>query len=222
MRSRNARGYRYRLIACIAIATFLWNNRRLPDQTTPANRQSHLRVHIGRLAERLTDDDPEIQAGFFFTWQTLTRSRPHRTVIAIGAAAGLTHLLIVLATSGVHRQDLQSASPGLLAIDVMLALSLLAGFRYAVTVPPEVAANWTLRMAWLGDERGYLTGAKRAALFAFAVVPLLLLLPLHIVLLGLPIAVVHSIFGCDRGNRHARHIVSGLSAIAAGLQLRAD
>ena len=147
------------------------------------------------MAEWLTDGNPETQAGFFFTWQTLTRSAPHRTIVAIAVAAGLTHLLMALATSGVHRLDLPSMPLGVVRINIMVLVSLIAGFRYAVTVPPELAANWTIRMAWLGDERGYLAGVKRAAIVALVSAPLLMLLPLHVALFGFAIAGVHSIYG---------------------------
>jgi hypothetical protein len=50
-------------------------------------------------------------------------------------------------------------------------------------------------MAWLGDERGYLAGVKRAALVGLVTVPLLVLLPLHIALFGFAAALVHSIYG---------------------------
>ena len=102
---------------------------------------------------------------------------------------------MALATSGVHRLELPSMPLGLFAINIMVLASLIAGFRYAVTVPPELASNWTIRMAWLGDERGYLAGVKRAALVALVAVPLLVLLPLHVALFGFAIAVVHSIYG---------------------------
>jgi hypothetical protein len=183
------------VVACLAIATFLWNNRRLPEQATHGRARSPLRASIRRLAERLTAGNPETQAGFFFTWQTLTRSAPHRTIVAIAVAAGLTHLLMALATRGVNRVELPSMPLGVFAINIMVLASLIAGFRYAVTVPPELASNWTIRMAWLGDERGYLAGVKRAALVALVTVPLLVLLPLHVVLFGFTIAVVHSIYG---------------------------
>ena len=44
---------------------------------------------------------------------------------------------------------------GFFALHLMVLLALITGFRYAVTVPAELASNWTIRMAWLGDERGY-------------------------------------------------------------------
>jgi hypothetical protein len=182
-------------IAALAIVTFLWNNRRLPEPTTARQAEPRLRARVRRMVERLTDGDAETQAGLFFTWQTLARSRPHRTVIAIGVAAGLTHLLMVLAASGAHRFDLATAPLGLLAINTIVLAALVAGIRYAVTVPPELGANWTIRMAWLGDERGYLDGVKRAALVAVVVVPLLLLLPLNVALFGVSVALLHSACG---------------------------
>ncbi len=147
------------------------------------------------MAEWLTHGNPETQAGFFFTWQTLTRSAPHCTIVAIAVAAGLTHLLMALATSGMHRLALPSMPLGLFGVNIMVLASLIAGFRYAVTVPPELAANWTIRMAWLGDERRYLAGVKRAATVTLVTVPLLVLLPLHVALFGFTIAVVHSMYG---------------------------
>jgi hypothetical protein len=183
------------VVACLAIATFLWNNRRLPDPATVGRGRSRLRARIRRLAEWLTDGKPDTQAGFFFTWQTLTRSAPHCTIVAIAVAAGCTHLLMALATSGVHRLELPATPLGLFGISIMVLASLIAGFRYAVTVPPELASNWTIRMAWLGDERGYLAGVKRAALVTLVTVPLMVLLPLHVALFGFTIAAVHSIYG---------------------------
>jgi hypothetical protein len=183
------------VVACLAIATFLWNNRRLPEQAAGRQAESQLRAKVRKMVERLTSGNAESQAGFFFTWQTLTRSRPHRTIIAVGVAAGLTHLLMVLSANGIHRLDPAAMRLGVLAINTILLAALVAGFRYAVTVPPELASNWTIRMAWLGDERAYLSGVKRAALAALVAVPLLLLLPLHVALLGFTKAVVHSIYG---------------------------
>jgi hypothetical protein len=183
------------VVAYFAIATFLWNNRRPPEEATGRLAESRLRRNVRRMAEWLTGGNNERQAGFFFTWQTLTRSRPHRTIVAIGVAAGLTHLLMVLAVNGAHRLALPEMPLGLFAIDTMVLASLVGGFRYAVTVPPEMASNWTIRMAWLGDERAYLTGVTRAALLALVTVPLLVLLPLHVALFGFATAVVHSIYG---------------------------
>ena len=129
-----------------------------------------------------------MQAGFFFALHTLIRSAPHRTIIAIAVAIGLTHALLVLAQGA---SAVPSNSLGVLGIAIMSFMSLLAGARYAATVPAAPAANWTIRMAWRGDERRYLAGVKLAALL-FVSVLLTLLLPLHIALLGFGPAVLHS------------------------------
>ena len=179
------------VVMVLALGTFLWTNRRLPDRAAGVPLPSRLRGSARRIAERYTDTDPEAQAGCFFALQTLTRSAPHRTVIAIAIAVGLTHGLIVLAQS--DSRSLETPPLGAFAIAVMLLLSLLGGISYAATIPAAPAANWAIRMAWLGDERGYLAGVKQTALGMVAI-SLVLLLPLHFALLGAAAALAHSLF----------------------------
>jgi hypothetical protein len=183
------------LVGTLAIASFLWNNRRLPDRSAGGPAPSRMHRRSRRMAERLTNANPEIQAGFFFTQQALARSAPHRTIVAIALAAGLTLPIITLVRNGIHSVAIPSTPLGFFALHIMVLSALLAGFRYAVTVPPELASNWTIRMAWLGDERGYLAGSKAAGVIVLVIVPLLLLLPLHILIFGPVIAVIHSLFG---------------------------
>ena len=207
------------VMAFFGLATFLWNNRRLPEQSTSARAGSFVRVGLRQMAERLTHRNPEAQAGFFFTLQTLIRSAPHRTIVAIGVAAGFTHLLMTLAATGVRPREIQATPLGWFGIAIMMLAALLVGFRYAVTVPPEVRSNWTIRMAWLGDERGYLAGAKRAGLVALVALPLLVLLPLHVAMFGLVTAVVHSAYAVDVRRRRTRWPVHQLPAVPFRLQL---
>ena len=183
------------LVATLAIASFLWNNRRLPDRSAAGPSPSNMHPVTRRLAERLTDANPEMQAGFFITLQTLARSAPHRTFVAISLAAGLTLPIITLARSGIHSAAIPSMPLGYFALDIMVLSALLAGFRYAVTVPAELASNWIIRMAWLGDERGYLTGTKAAGVVVLVIVPLFSLLPLHVLLFEPITAVIHSLLG---------------------------
>jgi hypothetical protein len=183
------------LVAGLAIASFLWNNRRLPDRSTGGGAPSSTHAVIRRMAERLTQANPDVQAGFFFTLQTLARSAPHRTIVAISLAAGLTLPIITLVRRGMHSVEMPSMPLGFFALHVMVLLALIAGFRYAVSVPAELGSNWTIRMAWLGDERGYLAGAKGAGVIVLVILPLLSLLPVHIVLFGPITAVIHSLVG---------------------------
>jgi hypothetical protein len=180
----------------LAIASFLWNSRRLGDDVAGARTPPRSVLMLRGAAEALTRGDPEAQAGYFFTLQTLARSGPHRIILAVSAAAGATLPLVALVRYGMTRNaDAASAPVPLLAIQTMVLLWMIAGFRYAVTVPAELAANWTIRMAWHGDERRFLTGVKRAGLAALVVLPLLLLLPLHVQLLGPVPALVHALCG---------------------------
>jgi hypothetical protein len=183
------------LVVVLAIASFLWNNRRLPDRSAGGHAVASTHPIIRRTAERLTQENPEFQAGFFFTFQTLARSAPHRTIVAISLAAGLALPVITLVRSGIHGVAIPLTGVGFFALHLMVLLALIAGFRYAVTVPAELASNWTIRIAWLGDERGYLAGTKGAGVVVLVILPVLALLPLHIVLFGPITAVFHSLFG---------------------------
>jgi hypothetical protein len=80
-------------------------------------------------------------------------------------------------------------------IEILVLLSLVGGFRYAAAVPAELRANWTIEMAWLGDERAYLAGVKRGGLLLSVIGSLFVLLPLHVALFGLATALLHSLFG---------------------------
>jgi hypothetical protein len=184
-------------VVSLAIVTFVWNNRRLPEQSAPRRTHSPARAALLAVAQRLTRGDPEAQAGFFFTLQALMRNGPHRMIAAIAVAAALTLPSVLLILSGAYlRQPAASLPIGLLSMQATVLLVLAGGFRYAVTVPAELIANWTIRIAWSGDERRFLVGVKRAAFVLTVAVPSLVLLPLHVALFGTATALVHLLLGC--------------------------
>ena len=183
------------LIVGLSVLSFLWANRRLPERTTRAAGVVRDHPVLRELVARLTGRNPETRAGFCFALQVLPRSAPHRTIAAVSLAAGLPLPLIALTRGGVHRFAIADAPLGLVAIQTMILLAVLAGLRYNAAVPAELASNWSFRLAWRGDERGYLTGVKRAALVVFASLPVAILLPLHVVLFGIAAALGHALFG---------------------------
>jgi hypothetical protein len=184
-------------VVSLAILTFVWANRRLPEQTAARRAHSRTRSALLGIAEHLTRGDPDVQAGFFFTLHALMRHAPHRMIVAIAVAAALTlPSVMLIAGSSYLRQPMSSLPLGLFAMQLTVMLVLIGGFRYAVLVPAELVANWSIRMAWSGDERGYLAGVKRAALLLTMVVPSLVLLPLHVALFGTGTALVHALVGC--------------------------
>jgi hypothetical protein len=184
-------------LVSLAILTFIWNNRRLPEQSASRTARSPARAALLAVAQRLTRGNPEAQAGFFFTLHTLMRSGPHRMIVAIAVAAALTlpSVMLILGSASV-REPMSSYPLGLLAMQVAVLLALIGGFRHAVMVPAELVANWSIRMAWRGDERGYLAGVKRAAFLTTVIVPSIVLFPVHLALFGAATALVHALFGC--------------------------
>lgn len=191
-----ARGaWRSLLIAmALGLATYLFTNRRLPDRASGVPAASRVRTWIRRAAAWHMRDEPEAQAGFFFAIQTLTRSGPHRTLIAIAVAVGLTHAVIVLAQGSLTPVDAGALPVGWFGISTFSLTVLMAGVSYAATVPADPGAQWTIRMAWLGDERHYVAGVKRAVM-ALAIALIAVVLPLHVALFGPATAVAHSIAG---------------------------
>jgi hypothetical protein len=184
------------LVVSLAIVLFLSNNRRLPEHSSPVPSSSRGRALVRTVAGRLARGQPEAVAGFFFTLQALTRNGPHRMIVAVSVAAALTLPFIMLVLGGASGSAPTSLIPlGYFGMQITMLCALIAGFRYAVVVPAELAANWTIRIAWPGDERAYLAGVKRAATVIAVILPLLILLPLHVALFGFVTALVHSLFG---------------------------
>jgi hypothetical protein len=185
-------------LAILVVATaYAWNSRRLPAPPVGARTtRSRLGALATKLAQRLLVRHPVAQAGFFFTQQSLSRSLPHRLSMATSAAIGLAAATVSLRGVDVRGVvDLSSTPVAVLAVQFVLIVMLLAGFRYAVRVPAELRANWTFQLSWSGDERPYLAGVKHAALFSLTLPIVLALYPLHAWILGFRVALVHGVAG---------------------------
>jgi hypothetical protein len=183
-------------VAGLALAAFAWNNRRLPyGLAMRATRRPRWRRLLAAGIERWIVPRLPAQAGFFFTLQVLPRSAAHRVAMAAAVAAGLAGLIVAFSGVELHRVDGASTTLGVWAAQHLAAMALLFGFRHAVRVPAELKASGSFLIAWPGDERGYLSGVKRAALLGVIAPVLLLLLPLHVVLLGPQLAGLHAVCG---------------------------
>jgi hypothetical protein len=64
----------------------------------------------------------------------------------------------------------------------VIVAALLAGFRHAVRVPAELAASWAVQVAWLGDTRRHIAGAKAAGALLFVLLPVAALWPFYAVM----------------------------------------
>jgi hypothetical protein len=86
-------------------------------------------------------------------------------------------------------------STALLAVQMWLVTALVVGFRHSVRIPADLRARWLFHFVRPGNHAAYIAGARRAAVFKL-VVPLLLgLLPLHVLALGVELALLHLDFG---------------------------
>jgi hypothetical protein len=166
-------------VAVIALVLFAWNNRRMAPPPPAAATARWLRRGFSATA-RLVVRQPETQASFFFTLQALLRSPQHRLSLAASLAFGLTASVFAVAVgSATRRAEAAAFTAGVLAIQPVLIGALLIGFRHAVRVPAELAANWAVQVAWTGSTRRHVAGAKAAGALLFVVVPVLALMPFY-------------------------------------------
>lgn len=182
--------------ALVAVAAYAWNNRRLPaPDAIGRTRRGRLRYGPTWVV-RLVVRRPAAQAGFFFTLQCLSRSMPHRATMTAAIGVGLASAAVSLRDLGI-RSDVDPSSMPLapLAVQTLVMVAILTGFRHALRVPADLRASWTFHLSWRGHERAYLGGVKRAALMALVLPPLVALLPVHLFLFGSRAGLAHSSFG---------------------------
>ncbi len=149
------------------------------------------------LVERLTSGDPLEMAAYHFIAKTLARSRRHRLVLATYAGVSLALVLdsLGLLLAGPSHEVVSNPGPALLSVQLVLAFFLIAGMRYAFTIPVELQANWVFRLADNADGRRYLSCGRKALIVFGAMPPLLLLLLPQWVLWGWKTAALHFLYG---------------------------
>ncbi|MCA1563914.1 MAG: hypothetical protein LC804_27935 [Acidobacteria bacterium] len=183
--------------ALVAVAAYAWNNRRLPaPDAIGRTRRGRLRYGATWVVRQLVVRRPAAQAGFFFTLHCLSRSPPHRATMTAAIGVGLASAAVSLRDLGI-RSDVDPSSMPLapLAVQTLVMVAILTGFRQALRVPADLRASWTFHLSWGGHERAYLGGVKRAALMALVLPPLVALLPVHLLLFGSRAGSAHSAFG---------------------------
>jgi hypothetical protein len=180
----------------LAGLAYAWNSRRLPQLAPIPIRETRRRSRLSGLAALVTGRDAAVRAGFHFARAALWRSRTHRLTLAGAAAVGLAMAIIALS-----RVDLPEAMQSgravtrLLVIQPLLYGALLVGFRHAIRVPAELRANWGFQMAWQGQTRRCLAGARRAAIVALVLPALIVVFPLIALVTGPVPALLHALVG---------------------------
>ena len=183
------------LVAFATIAVYALNLRGF-SAAAPMRSGRQRWSMAGALTRRLIVRNQTARAGFFFTLATIWRSNVHRLTLACAAAAGVAASVVAL--SGIDWQQSPNGgdiSPRLLVVQPMLYGLLLVAFRHAIRVPVELRAHWGFQLAWRDDDRGFMSGVRRAAVVGIIAPVVVLLVPLFALFLGFPLAIAHAALG---------------------------
>jgi hypothetical protein len=120
---------------------------------------------------RLADRGPVPRAVSAFAIQTITRSRPHRLLLA--TYVGLAGALMVSETGPLLWRDrlaaLRQPHVELLAVPFVLQFCVLLGARLALAIPVEPRANWIFRLDEPGDRLAVVNSVRDLLLITIVV-----------------------------------------------------
>lgn len=146
-----------------------------------------------RLAAWIIGRDRVARATSDFVLTTLARSRVQQAPIAIAAALGVAIISIALASREGGFAELRTPRTVVLWIPIVLGYWVIVGLRASFVVPTELKAAWAFRVHAQLPTASFWAGV-RAAMFAFAVGPALLVNALVVgPLLGWRIAAIHAL-----------------------------
>jgi len=129
---------------------------------------------VGRLVSRLArvlGKEPEQAAAFDFVIATFGRSHRHRMVLGscLGVALAFCLAAVFILVTREGQAGLHRVSLTLLGLPSILCFFLLAGVRFAFTIPSELSANWIFRTTVFRPEI-YWRGV-RAAVWTVVLIP---------------------------------------------------
>ncbi|MDE2666754.1 MAG: hypothetical protein OXI69_11435 [Acidobacteriota bacterium] len=147
--------------------------------------------------ERLVLRNERERATFYFVARTLLRSQKHRVFLAGYFSVGMALVFVVLmdALSMSGTEDWNPQSVPLLSVPLILSFFILAGMRYAFTVPSELEANWIFRLAENKGNASAISGVHKAML-VLGIMPLFMMLfPSYLVVWDATTALLHLAYG---------------------------
>jgi hypothetical protein len=196
-----AGGGTFLIVLAGSAAAYLWNNRRLPvPQMSRALERGPLGAVFDGLAQRLVVRRPLVRAGFFFTMRVLARSVQNRLSIGIPLAVAIAVATVSLRVAGLSASlDFSSAPVALLAVQMLSVAAVVIGFRHSIRIPADLRARWLFHLIRPANQSLYMAGVKRAVIAKLVVPVLFALLPLHVLALGPPAALLHFTFGLVSG-----------------------
>jgi hypothetical protein len=146
-----------------------------------------------KLAALITGRDRVALATSDFVLTTLARSRVQQAPIAIAAALGVAIISVAIVTREGALAELRAPRAAVLWIPIVIGYWIVIGLRASFVVPAELKASWVLRVHSQLPTTSYWSGV-RAAMFAFAIGPALLVNVLVVLpLVGWRIAALHAL-----------------------------
>ena len=184
--------------ALVAVGGYALETRRLVRRASVARSSlpRWLVRAVSSAARKTVVRDPLARATFYFTLQALARGTSQRFYLAGFGALAFAAIAVLVPLGDLQQAWRLSSEPtgALLALQMVLVVCLVWGLRFVFSVPAELRANWIFQVMWTRQPGRYFSGIRRAV-FALAMIPLLALVPLHVLLWGWPIAAVHLVFG---------------------------
>ncbi len=147
--------------------------------------------------DRLVLRNETERATFYFVARTLLRSQKHRIFLGGYFSVGMALVLVVLmdALSRSGPEDWNPQSIPLLSVPLILSFFVLAGMRYAFTVPSELEANWIFRLAENKGNASAISGVHKAML-VLGIMPLFMMLfPSYLMVWDAMTALLHLTYG---------------------------
>ena len=146
-----------------------------------------------KLAALLTGRDRVALATSDFVLTTLARSRVQQAPIAIAAALGVAIISVAIVTRDGALPELRAPRAVVLWFPIVIGYWIVIGLRASFVLPSELKASWVLRVHSRVPSMSYWSGV-RAAMFAFAIGPALLVNVLVVLpLVGWRITAMHTL-----------------------------
>ena len=190
------------LAAAVAVLAYAVSYRKSARQSFeqgegPGRAPGWLRLALTAAANRWLLRSTAERAAFHFVCNTLARSRSHRMMVGGYAAAGLA--LVFHSCAGIMASGVlawwENPAGLLMPAQLVMGLFVLAGTRYAFSVPAELKANWIFQTAGALDGAACLRGMRKAVV-AIAIVPLYAVLAVaQIWLWGWKAGGLHTLYG---------------------------
>ena len=128
--------------------------------------------------------DPRQQAVISFVTQTLAGSSRHRMILLAYAGFGLAVLLSGMTGAARVFSASQLLTARFVSAHVILFVFALTGLRHLFSAPMDLGANWVFRITEGEGRRQWMRAVDRLLLLSFAVIFVVLPLPLESSLLG--------------------------------------